>query len=173
MDYNNITNPEIKAIIDGLKYYSTSIESDVLQALEEAENEEDFIGDAKGFLGELCNEIKEVTQSLTEATNEEITIHHQECGDKLQVVVPKQIESPVRMLQGVVNLHCKAMPCYTPNNLHKYCMMGGCGKIHETIVMFGPIVGIQIVTEAVRRYEPEYDMEYLLEDVIKEIVGTI
>ena len=75
MDYNNITNPEIKAIIDGLKYYSTSIESDVLQALEEAENEEDFIGDAKGFLGELCNEIKEVTQSLTEATNEEITIY--------------------------------------------------------------------------------------------------
>lgn len=75
MDYNNITNPEIKAIIDGLKYYSTSIESDVLQALEEAENEEDFIGDVKGFLGELCNEIKEVTQSLTEATNEEITIY--------------------------------------------------------------------------------------------------
>ena len=52
-------------------------------------------------------------------------------------------------------------------------MMGGCGKIHETIVRFGPIVGLQIVTEAVRRYEPEYDMEYLLEDVINEIVGTI
>ena len=75
MDYEDITNPEIKAIIDGLKYYSTSIESDVLQALEEAENEEDFIGDAKGFLDELCNEVKELTQSLTEATDEEIIIY--------------------------------------------------------------------------------------------------
>lgn len=75
MNYEDITNPEIKEIIDGLKYYSMSVETYVLQALEEAENEEDFIGDAKGFLGELCNEIKEVTQSLTEATNEEITIY--------------------------------------------------------------------------------------------------
>lgn len=100
-------------------------------------------------------------------------IYCQECGDKLQVVVPKQIGSPVRMLQGEVYLHCKAMPCYTPNNLHGCCMMGGCDKIHETIVRFGPIVGIQIVTEAVRRYDLGYDMEYLLEDVINDIVGTI
>lgn len=75
MNYKDITNPEIKAIIDGMKYYSMSVEAYVLQALDEAENEEDFIGDAKGFLNELCNEIKEVTQSLTEAPYEEITIY--------------------------------------------------------------------------------------------------
>ena len=75
MNYKDITNPEIKAIIDGMKYYSMSVETYVLQALDEAENEEDFIGDAKGFLDELCNEVTEVTQSLTEATDEEITIY--------------------------------------------------------------------------------------------------
>jgi len=96
-----------------------------------------------------------------------------DCGDKLQVVEPEQTRSPVRMVHGQVCLDCKAMPCYTPNKLHGYCMMNGCDAIHNTIDRFGPIVGMQIVTEAVRRYEPEYDMEYLLQDVAKEIVGTI
>lgn len=75
MNYEDITNPEIKEIIDGLKYYSMSVQTYVLQALDEAENEEDFIGDAKGFLEELCNEIKEVNQSLTEAPYKEIIIY--------------------------------------------------------------------------------------------------
>lgn len=100
-------------------------------------------------------------------------IYCRECGDKLQVVKPEQVGSPVWMLQGKVELHCETMPCYTPNKLHGYCMMGGCEKIHDTIVRFGPIVGMQIVTEAVRRYEPEYDMESLLEIMTERITGTI
>ena len=100
-------------------------------------------------------------------------LYCQDCGDKLQVVEPEHLMSPVRMIEGEVNLYCKAMPCYTPNKLHKHCMMGGCESIHATIHRFGSIVGMQIVTEAVRRHEPELDMEYLLEDVAEEIVGTI
>lgn len=100
-------------------------------------------------------------------------IYCRECGDKLQVVKPEQVGSPVSMLQGKVELHCESMPCYAPIKLHGYCMMGGCEKIHNTIVRFGPIVGMQIVTEALRRYEPEYDMESLLEEMTERIVGTI
>ena len=58
-------------------------------------------------------------------------IYCQKCGDKLQVVVPKQIGSPVRMLQGVVNLHCKAMPCYTPI----ICIAKPCHVIPQIICM--------------------------------------
>lgn len=100
-------------------------------------------------------------------------IYCQDCGDKLQPVEPEPVRSPIRMVLGRACLHCESMPCYTPNNLHGYCMMGGCDKIQNTIIRFGPIVGLQIVTEAVRRYEPEYDMESLLDDAAKEIVGTI
>jgi hypothetical protein len=100
-------------------------------------------------------------------------IYCQECGDKLQPVEPEQALSPVRMVHGKVFLECEAMPCYTPNKLHGYCVMDGCDKIHNTIMRFGPIVGMQIVTEAVRRYEPEYDMESLLEMMTKRITGTI
>jgi len=96
-----------------------------------------------------------------------------DCGDKLQVVEPEQARSPVRMVHGQVCLDCEAMPCYTPNKLQGYCVMGGCGEIEATIQRFGPIVGMQIVTEAVRKYEPGYDMESLLEIMTKRIVGTI
>jgi hypothetical protein len=100
-------------------------------------------------------------------------IYCQECGDKLQPVEPEQALSPVRIVLGKVCLECKAMPCYTPNKWNGYCMMNGCGAIHDTIERFGPIVGMQIVTKAVDMLEPEYDMECLLQDVAKEIVGTI
>ena len=100
-------------------------------------------------------------------------IYCQECGDELQPVMSEQALSPVRMVRGKICLECKAMPCYTPNKLHGYCVMDGCDKIHNTIIRFGPIVGMQIVTEAVRRYEPEYDMESLLEVMTERIVGTI
>lgn len=74
MNYDDLTNPKLKAIIDGLKYNSMSIDTYISQALAETEYEKDFIGDAKGFLDELCNEIKELKQALTEADNE-ITIY--------------------------------------------------------------------------------------------------
>lgn len=73
MDYEDIINSGIKAIIDSLKYYSMSTETYVLQALEEANNEEEFITNAKIDLDGLCDEIKDLIQSLTEVDNE-ITI---------------------------------------------------------------------------------------------------
>ena len=73
MEYENITNPKIKEIIDGLKYNSLSVENDVNMALDVADNEDDFIFDAKSNLDTLLNEVKEVIQALTEATDAEIT----------------------------------------------------------------------------------------------------
>lgn len=74
MLYENITNPKIKDIIDSLKYYSMSTETYVLQALEEANNEEEFITNAQSEMDSLCDETKDLNQSLTEADNE-ITIY--------------------------------------------------------------------------------------------------
>lgn len=100
-------------------------------------------------------------------------IYCQDCGDKLQPVEPELVGSPVTMVHGECILECEIMPCYTPNRLQGFCKMDGCGAIQDTIGRFGPIVGLQIVTEAVRRYESDYDMESLLDDAAKEIVGTI
>ena len=74
MNYEDITNPEIKLIVYDLKYNSSSVESDALQALHEADNEEEFITNVKDALEGLCNEAKELTQALTKVDNE-ITIY--------------------------------------------------------------------------------------------------
>lgn len=69
MDYDDIKNPKLKAIIDGLKYNSSSIEQDLLQAFEEAEDEEEFIQNAKVNLNNISDEAMCIHKSLDVALN--------------------------------------------------------------------------------------------------------
>jgi hypothetical protein len=100
---------------------------------------------------------------------------YQECGLNVRVVEPEPepVEWVVKTVLGYIHLNCHTMPCYTPNRQRGYCMMDGCGKIFDTVARFGPIIGMQIVNKAMARYQPEYDMEVLLEGAATDIVGTV
>lgn len=102
-------------------------------------------------------------------------IYCQECGDKLQPVEPEPVGSPVTMVLGEPWLECKNMSCYMFNKFQERCMMDGegCDAINKTIRRFGPIVGLQIVDEAMWNYNTGDDVESLLMDAAKKITGTI
>ncbi|MBC2746209.1 MAG: hypothetical protein HF975_04235 [ANME-2 cluster archaeon] len=67
MNYADIRNPHIKAIIDNLKHQSYSVMSDVQQALDEASNESEFIEDAMINLENLQIEINEIYNQIRKA----------------------------------------------------------------------------------------------------------
>lgn len=67
MEYSQIQNPKIKAIIDNLKHQSYSVRTDVHQAFDLAGNEAEFIEDAIIDLDNLQGEIKGMIQGLKEA----------------------------------------------------------------------------------------------------------
>lgn len=67
MQYSQIQNPKIKAIIDNLKHQSYTIMTDILQALEEAGNESEFIEDAQANMDNLHTEVSEINNQLRQA----------------------------------------------------------------------------------------------------------
>jgi archaellum component FlaC len=85
MDYSDIQNPKIKEIVDSLKHYSSTIENDVKQALDEAQNEDEFIEGAKSFLEGLHEEVESLFHELTQASEipeEKVSQHccDNQCG---------------------------------------------------------------------------------------------
>ena len=67
MEYSDIGNPQIKAIIDNLKHQSHTVMTDIQQALEEAETEAEFIEDAMANMDNLHNEILEINNQIRQA----------------------------------------------------------------------------------------------------------
>lgn len=67
MNYKDIENPKIKAVIDGLKYQSYSVMIDVQQAFDEAGNETEFIEDAMANMENMLNEILEIKDQIQKA----------------------------------------------------------------------------------------------------------
>ena len=67
MNYKDIENPKIKAVLDGLKYQSYSVMIDVQQAFDEAGNETEFIEDAMANMENMLNEILEIKDQIKKA----------------------------------------------------------------------------------------------------------
>ena len=67
MQYSDIENPKIKAIIDNLKHQSHTVMTDILQALEEASNESEFIEDAMANMDNLHTEVLEINNQIRQA----------------------------------------------------------------------------------------------------------
>ncbi len=66
MHYNDIKNknPKIKAILNALKHYSATIQADVQQAFDEAENESQFIEYAQHALTQISSELAALEYEL-------------------------------------------------------------------------------------------------------------
>jgi len=67
MEYSDIENPKIKAVIDGLKHQAYTVMTDIQQAFDEAGNETEFIEDALANMNNLKGEIEGTIQELKEA----------------------------------------------------------------------------------------------------------
>lgn len=67
MQYSDIENPKIKAIIDNLKHQLHTVMTDILQALEEASNESEFIEDAMANMDNLHTEVLEINNQIRQA----------------------------------------------------------------------------------------------------------
>lgn len=75
MNYNDLTNPKLKELIDGLKYNSTTIVTDMYQAINEADTDAEFIRIAQSFLDNLNEEVQGIRNDLIKAEKAELTIY--------------------------------------------------------------------------------------------------
>ena len=79
---------------------------------------------------------------------------------------PEPVYPPVQMILGECHFNCSEMPCWTKNRQQDGCVMDGCEDIMNMIRTQGVIVGMQVLKEALYRWEPGFDMATLLDDTV-------
>jgi len=92
----------------------------------------------------------------------------EDCRDNLTVKRPELNAMPVSMVRGELQIDCDSgMPCHmkVPNSTS--CARSGedCEIIYDTINRYGIIVGMRIINEAMDKWQDEYHLPTLIQNI--------